>query len=84
MGDIEIQIRRSTKSTDDYNKKENISSTSVKTPSITSQNNDQGKKNTAEEKPNTNSTYWDYSASYGKTIEIFSFFIHKKRIICHF
>lgn len=64
MGDIEIQIRRSTKSKDNYKKPENISSTPVKTSAITYQNgnNDQGKKNPTEEKPN----YWDYSISYGK------------------
>jgi hypothetical protein len=66
MGDIEIQIRRSTKTTDASNKKEPISSTSVKTPSITYQNSDQENKNTTEEKPNTNQKYWDYSISHGK------------------
>jgi hypothetical protein len=67
MGDIEIQIRRSTKSTEAYEKKESISSTPVKISSVTYQNDDQIKKNTIEEKPNTNQTYWDYSVSHGKT-----------------
>jgi len=59
MGDIEIQIRRSTKSTEANEKKESVSSTPIKTSSITYQNSDQGKKTTTEEKPNTNQTHWD-------------------------
>ncbi|CAF1179239.1 unnamed protein product [Rotaria sp. Silwood1] len=64
MGDIEIQIRRSTKTTDEY-KKENMLSTSGQTPSITFQNGDYEKKNKVEEKPTKNQDYWDYSLSYG-------------------
>ncbi|CAF0810685.1 unnamed protein product [Rotaria sordida] len=64
MGDIEIQIRRSTKATDEY-KKEHILSTSSQSPSITFHNGDQEKKNKLEEKLNTNPSYWDYSVSYG-------------------
>jgi len=63
MGDIEIQIRRSTKATENYNKKENIS---VKSSAVAHQNGNQEKKNTADEKPTTNQGYWDYSISHGK------------------
>ncbi|CAF2870836.1 unnamed protein product [Rotaria sp. Silwood2] len=64
MGDIEIQIRRSTKATNDY-KKEHISLTSTQSPSITFQNGDQDKKNKLDETPNINQEYWDYSVSHG-------------------
>jgi hypothetical protein len=67
MGDIEIQIRRSTKATDEYKTQENIVSAPVRSPSITHQNgSDQEKRNATEEKANANPTYWDYSPSYGK------------------
>ncbi len=66
MGDIEIQIRRSTKTTDEYKKKENVVSAPVQSPPITYQNDSQEKKNIVEEKPNKNQTYWDYSETHGK------------------
>lgn len=70
MGDLEIQIRRSTKSNDNYKKAENIPSTPVKTSAVTYQNGgDQRKKITTEEKPSTSPTYWDYSMSNGKNNE---------------
>ncbi len=78
MGDIEIQIRRSTKTANKYNKKESISATPVKSPSITYQNGDQEKKNTAEEKPASNQTYWDYSVTHGKKFA-FDISLNKKQ-----
>lgn len=74
IGDIEIQIRRSTKSKNEY-KKENILSTSTQSPSITFHNGDQQKKPITEEKPNANPEYWDYSVTHGRVIEYFAIFI---------
>jgi hypothetical protein len=80
MGDLEIQIRRSTKSNDNYKKAENIPSTPVKTSAVTYQNGgDQGKKIVTEEKPSTSPPYWDYSISNGKKKRgIFYFLIHHR------
>jgi hypothetical protein len=67
MGDIEIQIRRSTKATDECNKKEITVQSPVPSPAITYQNEgDQEKKNPTEEKPNPNPSHWDYSVTHGK------------------
>jgi hypothetical protein len=55
MGDIEIQIRRSTKAIESL-------PTSTKSSVLAYQNGNQEKKSTADEKP----TYWDYSISHGK------------------
>jgi carbonic anhydrase len=54
MGDIEIQIRRSTKAIESL-------PTSTKSSVLAYQNGNQEKKSTADEKP----TYWDYSISHG-------------------
>ncbi|CAF3771005.1 unnamed protein product [Rotaria socialis] len=64
IGDIEIQIRRSTKSKNEY-RKENILSTSTQSPAITFHNGDQQKEPITEEKPNANPEYWDYSVIHG-------------------
>jgi hypothetical protein len=59
MGDIEIQIRRSTKAA------ENLP-TSLKSSALAYQNVNEEKKNTANEKPASNKAQWDYSISNGK------------------
>jgi hypothetical protein len=80
MGDVEIQIRRSTKPDDACNKKEEVLSTSVKSPPpISYQNGDQEKKTIVEEKPAANPTYWDYSATHGKQNK--NLYIKKKTIL---
>ena len=61
MGDVEIQIRRSAKTTESYNRKENVITTPVKSSAIAHQNGEQEKKNSADEKP-----VWDYSIANGK------------------
>lgn len=63
MGDIEIQIRRSTKSTENQNT--NLS-TAIRSSAITQQSNGLEKKNTTDEKVTKSGNYWDYSVSYGK------------------
>ena len=65
MGDLEIQIRRSTKSAESYKRRDN-----AKSPSITYQYGNQEQKKILDEKPVINPPYWDYSASHGKIIEI--------------
>lgn len=66
IGDIEIQIRRSTKSTQEYEKETSI--TTIKHPSaITYQNGVPEKQNISnDEKPTANLNYWDYSLTHGK------------------
>ena len=59
MGDIEIQIRRSTKSAESL-------PTSLKSSALVYQNGKEEKKNTTNEKPASNQPSWDYSISNGK------------------
>ena len=61
MGDIEIQIRRSTKSTETENKNQTNLSASIKPSAITHE-----KKKPTDEKATDKGDYWDYSPSYGK------------------
>ena len=66
MGDIEIQIRRSIKATENQEKKDSSISASIKPSAITHEGNGLEKNNTKEEKPANSGNYWDYSVSHGK------------------
>lgn len=73
MGDLEIQIRRSTKASEETKKRDLIRSRPVSAaPAITYPNGNYEKKIAnspppiQEQKSDVHATYWDYSVTHGK------------------
>ncbi|UJR31914.1 hypothetical protein I4U23_019388 [Adineta vaga] len=66
MGDLEIQIRRSTQAIEQYKKKENPLSSPARSPKVTYRYGEQDKNPIIEDKPSTiQPMKWDYSVTHG-------------------